>query len=78
MINRNPLGKRKYMVAEINNGEVINFYDYQNILEIFDVDEIIIPDSGLYYGNSLWIYENFTDLDSLAQKTSFAWRVAGK
>jgi len=62
-VNRDPLGKRKYMIAEVNNGEIINFYDYQYILEIFDVDEIIIPDSGLYYGNSLWIYENFTDLD---------------
>lgn len=66
-INRYPLGKRKYMITEVINGKIHNFYEYQSILEILDVDHIIIPDEGLFYNGSLLIYENFINLDIIGE-----------
>jgi len=47
----------KYLIAQIKNNQIIDFHDKQAILEIFDVDEIIIPDQGILHN------ENFTNLD---------------
>ena len=55
------------MIAQVENGKIIDFYDYQSLLEMFDTDEIIIPDTGLYYNNSFWIYENFINLDLVGE-----------
>jgi len=63
--NRGPNVKQGYMIAEIIDDKIIDFYEYQSILEIFDEDQVIIPNEGLYRYDRLWIYENFTNLDML-------------
>ena len=61
--NKDPVIKREQQIAQVRNGKIVDFHDRQSILEIFDVDEILIPDQGLSYQGDLWIYENFIDLD---------------
>lgn len=66
MFNRNN-NPRDYLIAQIKDNQIIDFYDKQNILEIFDVDDITIPDKGVYYNGYLWLYENFTSLDMVGE-----------
>lgn len=57
--------KRNYLIAQIKGNRIIDFHNKQATLEIFDVDDLLIPDDGLIYNGYLWIYENFTNFDMM-------------
>ena len=61
-LNRN-IKARTYLIAQIQNNKIVDFFDKQTILEIFDVDDIIIPPEGIFHSGYLWISEKFTNLD---------------
>ena len=56
------------LIAQIKDDKIVDFHDEQHILEIFDVDDIVIPDRGLYHDGYLWIYEQFTNFDIINER----------
>lgn len=64
-LNRILCQKREDLIAQIKDGLIIDFYEKRSLLEIFDIDEIEIPNKGLFYNGYLWINERFTDLDMI-------------
>lgn len=68
VLNRDEFTPQKCLIAQIENNVIIDFHTEQSIMEIFDMDEIIIPPEGLYYNNYLWINEEFIDLDIIGEQ----------
>jgi len=44
-LNRNK-NARNHLITQIHGGKIIDFFDKQNILEIFDVDDIVMDIYG--------------------------------
>lgn len=61
------INDRTYLIAQVKDNQIIEFYDKQSILEIFDVDDLMIPNEGISYNGYLWIHENFTNLDMIGE-----------
>ncbi|CAH6420933.1 HNH endonuclease [uncultured virus] len=64
-LNRDPFTAQKSLIAQIKDDRIIDFHTEESILEIFDVDQIIIPYKGIYHQGYLWISEKFTNLDMI-------------
>ena len=62
--NRN-INDRVYLIAQVKDNQIVDFHDKQSVLEIFDVDDLQIPNEGIFHNEYLWIPENFTNLDMI-------------
>lgn len=51
------------MVAQIRNNKIIQIYEEEDPLEIFEAELLIILYTWMIFDGDLWIYQNFTDLD---------------
>jgi len=61
-LNKNPTKFAK-TVSRIRNNKIIQIYEEEDALEIFELDSYIIPGTGAMFDGDLWIYSNLTDLD---------------
>lgn len=61
-LNKNPT-KFVKTVSRIRNNKIIQIYEEEDALEIFELDSYIIPETGAIFDGDLWIYSNLTDLD---------------
>ena len=52
-INKDKESISESLVAQIKDSKIIEFYTKENILEIFDLDQVDIPDEGLYHNEYL-------------------------
>ena len=52
-LNKDKYRNHKDKIAQIKDGAIVDFFDQQAILEIFDVDDIPIPHQGLLYNGYL-------------------------
>lgn len=69
-LNRDEFTAQTILIAQIRDDKIIDFHEEQSVLEIFDVDQIAIPDEGMYFLEDFWIYENCTNLDMMDETWS--------
>ncbi|CAH6421696.1 HNH endonuclease [uncultured virus] len=61
-LNKNPV-KFVKTVARIRNNFIIQIYEEDDALELFELDSFVIPETGIMFDGDLWIYTNLTNLD---------------
>jgi hypothetical protein len=65
-LNKDPY-KFVTTVARIRYNKIIQIYEEEDALEIFELDSFTIPETGVLFDGDLWIYENLTNLDFIGE-----------